>query len=303
MFDRLLIPLDGSTLAERALEPGFTIAGAGTGQVILLRVPVYKQAMSPSAASYGWIIADQEQGRGLNEAAEYLNAKVFDYSQPGLEIRPLVKGGDVASTIVDTALDNQVDLIVLTTHGYSGITRWMLGSVTERVLRSAPCPVLVIRHDRPIKQFLICLDGSRLAEQVLKPGLEIARRLAEKITLLRIDHQEKLSSFELGLLEMADSELCKELERHPEKRLHYYLDCLREKFDDYGLPIDTAVVKGEPAQAILEYAESHSVDLIAMATHGYSGLRRWVYGSVTEKVLRKAYSAMLVVRPPAELLK
>ena len=303
MFDRLLIPLDGSQLAERALAPGFTIAGVGMGQVILLRVPVYKQAMSPGAASYGWIISDQEQERGLNDVTEYLKAKVVDYSRTGLAVRPLARGGDVASTIVDTAVDNQVDLIVLTTHGYSGITRWMLGSVTERVLRSAPCPVLVIRHDRPIKRFLICLDGSRLAEQALKPGLEIARRLAEKITLLRVDHQEKLSNFELGLLEMADSELCKELDQDPEKRLHTYLDCLRTKFDDYGLPIDTAVVTGEPAQAILEYAEGHSVDLIAMATHGYSGLRRWVYGSVTEKVLRKACSAMLVVRPPAELLK
>jgi hypothetical protein len=84
MFDRLRIPLDGSPMAERALEPGFTIAGAGTGQAILLRVPVYKQATSPSASSYGWIISDQEQERGLNEVTEYLKVKVVDYDRPGL---------------------------------------------------------------------------------------------------------------------------------------------------------------------------------------------------------------------------
>ena len=303
MFDRLLIPLDGSQLAERALEPGFTLASAGRSQVILLRVPVYRQIMSPSAAGYGWISPDQEPARGLNEAAEYLEAKVADYNLPDLEILPVVKRGDVASTIVDTAVDNQVNLIVLTTHGYSGITRWMLGSVTERVLRGAPCPVLVIRHEDPIRRILICLDGSKLAEQALESGFEIASRLAERVTLLRVDHQESLSNIELGLLEMADSELCKEMDQHPENRLHYYLDCIRSKYDDRGLPIETAVVKGDPAQAILEFAEEHAVDMIAMATHGYSGLRRWVYGSVTEKVLRKACSAMLVVRPPVELLR
>ena len=127
--------------------------------------------------------------------------------------------------------------------------------------------------------------------------------MAEKITLLRVDHQEDLTNLELGLLEMADSELCKELDQHPENRLHYYLDCIRSKYEDRGLPVETAVVKGDPAQAILTYAEENSYDLIAMATHGYSGLRRWVYGSVTEKVLRKACSAMLVVRLPTELLK
>lgn len=303
MYSRLLIPLDGSTLAERALEPGFTIAAAGSAQVILLRVPVYGRSMSPSAAGYGWLTADQEHDWSEKESGEYLESKAKTYNHFGLDTIPAVVRGDAASTIVDTAIDNQVDLIVMTTHGYSGITRWMLGSVTERVLRSTPCPVLVVRGNQPIKRLIVCLDGSRVAETVLEPALEIARRLEANVTFLRVEHGEKLSSIEISLLEMADSELCKELVEDPEKRLRYYLDCLASKFDDRELNIEAAVIKGDPAQAILEYAELNAIDLIAMATHGYSGLRRWVYGSVTEKVLRSAPGATLIAKPPEELLR
>ena len=303
MFDRLLIPLDGSQFAERALEPGLALASAGASQVLLLRVPVYRRVLSPSAAGYGWIATDHEQLQGLNESTQYLETKVAEFSSLGLDILPIVGSGDAASAIVDTATNSQVNLIVLTTHGYSGLTRWMLGSVTERVLRSAPCPVLVIRHQQPMRRVLICLDGSKLAEKALEPCFQLASILAEQITLLRVDHHQDLTNIELGLLEMADSELCKELDQHPEKRLLYYLDCIRSKYQDRGLQIETAVEQGDPARSILEYAEENSYDLIAMATHGYTGLRRWVYGSVTEKVLRNVCCAMLVVRPASELLR
>jgi nucleotide-binding universal stress UspA family protein len=280
-----------------------TLVGDQPGELILLRVPEYGRVVAPSAAGYGWIMPDQDVDSDRDEVDDYLDQVVENCHRPELVIQTLKAAGDVASTIVDTAVGEQVDLIVMTTHGYSGFTRWMLGSVTERVLRSTPCPVLVIRFDQPLKHILITLDGSRLAEHILYPALEMARRLSAQVTVLRVDHEEKLTALDIGLLEIADSELCKEISQHPEKRLSYYLDCVSKNYPTQDLDFKTTVVKGHPAQSILEYAEAHGVDLIAMATHGYTGLRRWVYGSVTGKILHEANCAMLVDRPPEDMLQ
>jgi nucleotide-binding universal stress UspA family protein len=149
---------------------------------------------------------------------------------------------------------------------------------------------------------MITLDGSRLAEQALRPGLEIANLLECKTTLLRVDQQDKLSSVEMGFLEVANSELCQEIAQEDADRVTFYLDCVAEKLQTQKHPLQTAVVKGKAAECILEFIEEQQIDLVSIATHGYSGLKRWAYGSVTEKILRKADCAILVVRPPLEVL-
>lgn len=300
MFNKILVPLDGSLLAERALEPAMAIARWQGGQAILLSVPVYKQVMVPGTAGYGLILPDQSLALYRAEAEEYLGRISQTHAEAGIDVKTLVIDGDVAGSIVDTAADERVDLIVMTTHGYSGFTRWVLGSITERVLRSAPCPVLVIRHEEPLKHVMITLDGSRLAEQALKPALALAGLLDARVTLLRVDYEEKLSSVEMGLLELTAAEICEEMTQDADNRLAYYLDCVCRHFASPSLAIETAIAVGQPAQRILDFAKEKQVDMIAMATHGRTGLQRWVYGSVTEKVLRNANCAMLIVRPPKE---
>jgi nucleotide-binding universal stress UspA family protein len=172
----------------------------------------------------------------------------------------------------------------------------MLGSVTERVLRGSPCPVLVVREAISFCKALIPLDGSPLAESALQPGLALAQVLGCHVTLLRADQGEELGSVEQGLLQMADAGACQELAEQSDDRLNYYLECLARQHRSSELTIDTIVLQGKPAEAILAHAESEAIDLIIMATHGRTGLSRWVYGSVTEKVLRQADRAMLIVR-------
>jgi nucleotide-binding universal stress UspA family protein len=303
MFNRILVPLDGSELAERALEPALKIGRRQKGEVILLRVPVYKQVMVPSTAGYAYLASDQsfEEQEVASEA--YLKEVQRLKSKPGLTIRTKVVGGDIAGTIVDTAVEEKADLIVMTTHGYSGFTRWMLGSVTERLLRGSPCPVLVIRHEEPLANAVITLDGSQLAEAALEPGLEMARLFESNVTLLRVDQGEKLSSVELGLLEMARSGLGKDVAQVEGDQVKRYLQNIANEYETPELKINIAITTGAPAQGILEFIEPRPIDLIIMATHGLTGLRRWVYGSVTEKVMRNANCAMLIVRPPDEALK
>ncbi|MGB3717546.1 MAG: universal stress protein [Candidatus Promineifilaceae bacterium] len=302
MYEKILVPLDGSQLAELALRPALSIARRAGGEITLLSVPVHRHVDLTGTAGYGLPVHEQSVDRRLEREEEYLAGVRADNDEARVNISIKVIEGDVAGIIVDTATVQGVDLIVMTTHGYSGFTRWMLGSVAERVLRGAPCPVLVLRRAENLKKAMITLDGSRLAEQALRPGLEIAQLLGCETTLLRVDQQDKLSSVEMGFLEVASSELCQEIAQDDADRVTYYLDCVAEKLKTQKHPIQTAVVKGKPAECILEFIEGQQIDLVSIATHGYSGLKRWAYGSVTEKILRKADCAMLVIRPPKEVL-
>jgi nucleotide-binding universal stress UspA family protein len=302
MYQNILVPLDGSQLAELALEPAMDIARRAGGRITLLSIPVHKHVVLPSAAGYGLPVHEQKIEDGLEREKAYLASLREDHEKAQVSIDIVAITGDVAGVIIDTAAVQNVDLIVMTTHGYSGFSRWMLGSVTERVLRGAPCPVLVIRRAERLKKAMITLDGSRLAEQALRPGLEIANLLDCQTTLFRVDQQDKLSSVEKGFLEVANSELCQEIVQDDADRVAYYLDCMADKFSTQERSLNTTVVRGKPADSILAFIEEQQIDLVCIATHGYSGLKRWAYGSVTEKILQKADSAMLVVRPPVEVL-
>ena len=304
MFKKILVPLDGSELAERALEPALNLACQEQGsEMILLSVPVYSDILVPSAAGFDMLLPDQSLEKFRQDVESYLREVKLSRKHYGTRLRTMIVDGDVASVIVDTAEAQDVDLIVMTTHGYSGFSRWLLGSVTERVLRSAPCPVLAIRDKRPLTNILITLDGSYLAETALEPGMEVARLLGGNVTLLQVDQEANLGAIELSMLEIAEAGLSRHVQ-HPtgDDHLINYLKRTADKYRQEGLSVETVVMEGSPARGILDFAEAEEIDLIVMTTHGRTGLRRWVYGSVTEKVLRGTEAAVLVIRPPAEQL-
>ncbi|MCP5098111.1 MAG: universal stress protein [Chloroflexi bacterium] len=278
MFEKILVPLDRSPLAEFALKPAIWLAKQHQGMLVLLHTPESHRVVLPEYASgnvYSTsIVMDQAHAAGK----EYLNSVQFGLGRTHVDLnwQTLLVEGDPASAIIDAAINGDVDLIVMSTHGYSGITRWVLGSVTERVLRVAPCPVLTVRDETAIDNILIALDGSEVAEFSLVAGFAIAHAFDAQVTLLQVVNEDSESS------EAAD----------------IYLDAIRHRFADVVPEIKTAVYTGVPAPQILDYADTHEMDLIVMATHGRTGLSRWAYGSVTEKVLRGTERAMLVIRPP-----
>ena len=301
MFDKVLVPLDGSELAEGSLDPALAIVRRPGGVVILLHIPIFRPVMVPGTAGYGLVLPEQAFDlKNRDEIQIYLEGIKQTRQEPDFSIRIKVLEGDVAGNIVDLAVEEEVDLIVMTTHGYSGFTRWMLGSITERVLRNAPCPVLVVRCADTLNRVVIPLDGSRLAEQALEPGLEVARQLGGRVTLLRVDDGSGLSTVDRGMLDIAHHGLSQQIDPETGGDAVHYLENVAQRYRTPSLEIDTAVVTGSPAQGILEYVEANQVDLIVMATHGRTGIRRWVYGSVTEKCLHNTACAMLIVRPPAD---
>jgi nucleotide-binding universal stress UspA family protein len=285
MFKKILVPLDGSQLSQRALEPAIAMSKRAGAELLLVRTPVVD--------TLSFAVTGSKQAEARNDALVYLETIRKSNEQPDLHIQTRLVEGDVAGAIVDTALSEQVDLIVMSTHGYSGLTRWVLGSVTEKVLRSAPCPVLAVRAARHPQKVLITLDGSPLSERAIEPGLAVAQSLNAAVTLLRVvprvSIDGKLDEHERGLSRRMQEDLIEEARD--------YLRARSEAAARSGVAIKSEVRIGSPADIILEHIETYGTDLIVMATHGRTGLKRWVYGSVTAKVLRSVNCSMLVIRP------
>lgn len=294
MFKKILVPLDGSEMAERALEPALALAQPANGEIILLSIPYLKHALVQERSGMGFLLPHQSIELTRKELIEYQEALRQSRQLPGVELRTKILVGDEAGAIVDTATSEEVELIVMSTHGRSGLSRWVMGSVTERVLRSSPCPVLVVRRAELPTRLLIPLDGSALAESALTPGFELAQRLGAQVTLLQV--QEPMVE---GIAVAARVPW----EERAVAEAQTYLRDLADRHAAEAMTVETAVVVDDAARGILEYTEENNVSLIVMATHGYTGLRRWVYGSVTEKVLRGVHCAIMILRPPSNTLK
>lgn len=304
MFHKLLVPLDGSTLAERALKPALILARPAHGSIILLRcLPFLPVITAQITSEHNWLRQDEPAELPLEAAEAYLHAIQEAHQQSGVQLHSRLVVGDAAGAIVDTAVAEAVDLIVMSSHGYSGLTRWLLGSVAESVLHSAPCPVLVIRSSAPIARMLITLDGSELAEQALVPGFEVARWLGAEVTLLRVNRPPLVGQTGFDQVEWVFGADATDPQEIVYEGAETYLHQLAHRHAYGGRAVHTAVLDGSPAASILEYAADHQVDLIAMTTHGRTGLQRWIYGSVTDRVLHNFDGSMLIIRPPASELK
>lgn len=302
-FNHILVPLDGSALAEWALKPALKLASAARGELILLRsmIPVYT-AMPVVADEYEWAWPEYAREQVRTEAREYLQAVQERYEQPGIALRTMAVEGDTAGMIVDTAREEGVDLIVMSTHGWSGVNKLLLGSVTERVLHDAPCPVLIIRAPQAISRILLTLDGSRLAEQAIEPGLALIKAFGARATLLSVNEPITISRKLKLQQKWQDSEEGRQLKQQRRDETERYLKDLIARYEEFDGQIAVEVIDGSPVDKILEYVELHDIDLIVMCTHGRTGLRRWLYGSVTARVMRSTTRSMLIIRPPTEEL-
>ncbi len=291
MFKKILVPLDGSQLSQRALEPAAALARRTGAELLLVRAPV--------TDTFVFAGSDARQASRRDDVQIYLDTLRQFTEQAGLTVHTQLIEGDAAGAIVDTALLEHADMISMSTHGYSGLTRWVLGSVTEKVLRTAPCPVWVVRTARTPQKILITLDGSTLSETALEPGCALAQGLAAEVALLRtvpcVTADDQLDAHERGSSRRMQEDLIDEARE--------YVYIRSASYAQSGLKIKPEVRIGAPADCILEYIETYDIDLIVMATHGRTGLKRWVYGSVTDKVLRSANCSLLVIRPAEADLK
>jgi nucleotide-binding universal stress UspA family protein len=282
-LDRILIPLDGSELAEAILPQVQRLLLRTGSEVLLLQTVPYPPDFHIALPTI------------LEDAHRYIRRKTFELVNSGVRARGLVEQGLAAGTILEVAARESVSLVAMSTHGRTGLSRWAFGSVAEKVLRAGPAPLLLLRSFRPgpgkalsrgrlqelpFRNILVPVDGREASLSVLSTVLEIARPIDAHVTLLCV-HEP--SPYE-GRWDSADQPAA----------------AAQELLSAACIPVRTEVRKGDPALEILRAADDLSADLIAMATHGRSGPSRWVLGSVTEKVLHGATVPMLVARRKGE---
>lgn len=143
MYKRILVPLDGSALAEVALAHAEEIARQFESELVLLRVVVSPYAIvAPDLVLAGY---DSNHQQFADQADQYLRGVAGKLAAHKLRVRTIACDGPIAEAILDRARDNQIDLIVMSTHGRGGVSRWVYGSVADRLLQAAPCPVLLVR--------------------------------------------------------------------------------------------------------------------------------------------------------------
>jgi nucleotide-binding universal stress UspA family protein len=295
MFQRILIPLDSSSLAELALAPAYRLAQTARGEILLVHVLPPDFGLAPGEMTgYGVLRLEMTGERGRQAAQSYLE-NVQAAKPAGVTVRNIIAEGDPAETIVDTAATERADLIAMSSHGYSGLMRWMLGSVTERVLQDAPCPVLVSRGDGPIRKILIPLDGSELSERAIAPGHECARRLGADVVLLHaVERADGATGGQAATFAVQPGG---DKLSASSTRVEDFLREAAAGIAASGVSVQTEIITGAPASCIVDFAAQNHVDLIVMSTHGRKGLQRWRYGSVTEKVLHSAPCSLMIVRP------
>jgi nucleotide-binding universal stress UspA family protein len=317
MYGKVVVPLDGSELAEGVLPHVAEVIRDRGSQVYLLSVAPLMRRPSPSPvdALPPSATIQTERERVERKLTAYLQTVAKRLEPVAADVRVGVRFGRQADEILSFVGEIGADLIAMSTHGRSGIGRWVFGSVADRVLRRAACPVLLVRAGRtqfrtPYQRILVPLDGSELAEQVLPyvkalihppSPLEGGVRGGTDVFLVSVlttglgDRTVALlTSYPPGL-RLATTAL-----HHAEVQLRSYLRSVAAVLRDHGATVHIAVQRGSPADEILAHAAEVEADLISMTTHGFSGLSRWVYGNVAGKVLQGARSPVLLVRPTSE---
>jgi nucleotide-binding universal stress UspA family protein len=293
----IVVPLDGSRLSERALAPAKALARFTETELHCVRVALASQIIVFADMGGAVLYPDQALTEGRRESEAYLEAVRAAETAEDFAVRTEVRMGDVPGEVVDAARDARAQFIVMSSHGYSGVRRWLLGSVAETVLHAAPCPVWVVRAATPPRHMLIPLDGSPLAEEVLEPALAVARCFDTRVTLFRA--VPELHGHDLARLEGMEPGLGRRYVDNLAQAATDYLERVALSLGGEPARVRTKVGYGPPAEAILDHSERNAVDLVAMTTHGLTGLRRWVYGSVMQKVLDQLPVSMLVARSHA----
>jgi nucleotide-binding universal stress UspA family protein len=298
MYTKLLIPLDGSKTAEKVLPYARFVAGA-------LKLPVELLAVVDIVEMATHISADQARyldtmiAESLRNSEQYLR-EVARTLPDGTKYT--VEKGKAEQVIIETAAADKGTLVTMATHGRSGMNRWLLGSVTEKVLRGGTNPMLLVRATEEgkvdggatLKSIVVPLDGSELAEGVLPALVELAKTLKLAVVLFRA-YNIPYSAYAGGEGYYAVN--YNDLLTAMRDEAVDYLEKKTEAVKKLGITEVSYVAKeGFAADEIISLARQSPDNLIAMCTHGRSGVKRWMLGSVTETVVRHSGGPILVLR-------
>lgn len=299
MYKRILVPLDGSDIAEQAMPYAQLLTRGLKANIELLRV--YSTPPAELSDPARGVYLSQICETFKNMAEDYLGEQAAILRKEGLSVATVVLEGDAAGHIVSEAEKEPDTLIVICSHGRSGITRWVMGSVTDKVLRATSAPMLIIRpkadgtlvQNLELKDIIVPLDGSPLGEEVLSHAVNLSKEFGLGVTLLRaIPSAAEYFSYMDYPIPNYD-----ELYQQVEEDAKQYLEETRQRISQQGTPrVEARLILGNAAGAITDYARDVPNSIIAMTTHGRSGVGRWVLGSVADRVVRHSGNPVLLVR-------
>jgi nucleotide-binding universal stress UspA family protein len=290
MFKHILVPLDGSELAERALQPAITLAAALSAKLTLLRA-------SPQLALFTADPQVYEEMRRMSEDQVLAYLRTTRENLPDdMPINLVCENESGADAIVHFAETQSVDLIMMSSHGRSGLSRWVYGSVAEKVLHQSPCAIVIIRSTAvrelfQYNQLLVPLDGSELAEKALPVAVALAQTLDAKLHLLRVTEPAHIVFETVSMHQVFN-----EIEAAEHDQAEAYLQAISADLPDFEVATAVLPSRGSAANAIIDYVGEQQIDLTVMSSHGRSGLSRWVYGSIAEKVLQGSCCATMIIR-------
>jgi nucleotide-binding universal stress UspA family protein len=297
MYNRLLVALDGSELSEGILPYARSFAKTLDIPVELLHVVDPDHFLHSVFAHHGryYDIMTAEKKRSI----DYLSKIATSFSDSA-SVDCSVETGNPAEVIVDRAASHAGILIAMTTHGRSGTKRWLLGGIAEKVLRAATNPLLLARsteetkiRDRVVlKTLLVPLDGSGLAETVLPHVAELAKKMNLELVLVRVYPMPGVV-YPTGYYAPDWQRLNEEIR----KEANGYLQQKTQQLQREGLErVSSLLLEGNAAEKIIDLARERAPSLIAMCSHGKTGVGRGVLGIVTDRIVRHSGDPVLIIR-------
>ena len=300
MFKHILVPLDGSTLAECAVSYAAAFAKAFDARVTLLRVleTPYQNGCSQPVDPLDWRMCKVE-------TKSYLDRLVSQFQQSGSEAESVLLEGDPAQHIVELVRERGADLVIVSSHGQSGLSRWNHGSVIRKVIARAHTSVMIVRAYKEIaeesqplryKRIIVPLDGSKRAECVISPAAALARFHGSQLVFVHVTARPEMPRTKLPTQE--DLELANRIVERNQEEMTKLLEQLKSRLN---VNVDIRVVANDNVAARLhELVKEEEADLVILSAHGYSGKTKWPYGSVATTFIEYGVTPLLVVQdlPP-----
>jgi nucleotide-binding universal stress UspA family protein len=300
MINHILVPLDGSALAECVLPHVTAIAPVTNARITLLRVlqPTQNGRETPVVDPVEWHLQKQN-------AEKYMEGVVNRLHESGiLGVESVTLEGNPAGTVIDFARSNNVDLIVLSTHGHSGLSGWNVSGVVQKILLRSYKSTLLVRAYLPsatattkirYKRLFVGMDCSARSEFVLPFAINLAQFYRSQLILETVIEKPRLIN-RMPVSEETNELVTQFVEKNLQAASHYFKQLLAQ-FSTKELKIKTHISIGDSAIAVLhDMAEESNADLVLLAAHGETGERRWPYGSVTTSFIAYGNTSLLIMQ-------
>jgi nucleotide-binding universal stress UspA family protein len=295
-IQHILVPLDGSRLAESALGPAMILAERLKSRVTLLHI---LERRAPET------IHGERHLTSAGEAEAYLTGIASRFADAGIPIETHAHPspeGDVAASIAVHALGHRADMIVICAHGQGGLRDWLFGAIAQRVVRRSAAPVLMIRQEiatttKPFapRRILVALDGTPEGEEILPAAIATAKVFGAAIELLFVVATlSTIGGDRAAAARLMPASTSAALEQESESARRYLAE-LTQRLADTALPITGKVERGEAARIVLSNAAQADDSLVALATHGRGGLEGLWSASVGTKVIARSVGPLLLI--------